>query len=588
MHEQAVDQHSAPRRSRWAALRLGSVAAAFARATVDNPVLVKEFRTRMRGTRAYWVLLGYTLLLAAVVAMMYFGFESNMVQRADSGGIGAAAEGARDLGRSIFSFVFIAQAIMVALITPAITSGTVTIEREQRSYELLVTTPLRPVDLIRGKLTAAVSFVVLLLTASLPLVSLSFLVGGVSPAEIFFSYLVIALASLVYGATGIFWSATLRSTAAATVVSYLSVLAMFLVTFVPGMAAMSNSAPRGVGSPEVPFQALHPIGATFRAVYPEYLFAAQIPAWVASVVLNLLLGMLIANVAMGRLEHFEPPRPFWTRFLGTAVWCAGGLFLFGPMLGAMLRGTATALALRELVTNTLVGMLVLICLALPVFNTGDLIVRRGESALARYLRGFLPNRLFDNDLSCGFPLIAIWSVYLFALLPLGIFALGKEKFFDPGAVFVPGVILCLSVVAGLAGVGNLLSVTLPSRWAACILTYLAGVVLLLLPNFTWFSWFALIVRPRAPQPLWQLLYLVPYEGLRELGASAAYWNDHPAMGFGRTVPVWVVTSAIYLTLAAVTFLITGARVQREGRLLQQRMADSDAHFEVPAAEGAAA
>src|SRR5207244_1177935 len=116
---------------------------------------------------------------------MYFAYYSNAAAETDPYARGAVStQGARDLGRAIYFFAFIAQAIMVALITPAITAGTVTIEREQRSYELLAATPLRPSDIVRGKLTAAVSFVVLLLTASLPLVSLAFLVGGVSPAEI--------------------------------------------------------------------------------------------------------------------------------------------------------------------------------------------------------------------------------------------------------------------------------------------------------------------------------------------------------------------------------------------------------------------
>ncbi len=42
--------------------------------TWDNPVLVKEFRTRMRGARAYWVLLVYVLLLTLVVGSTYLNW----------------------------------------------------------------------------------------------------------------------------------------------------------------------------------------------------------------------------------------------------------------------------------------------------------------------------------------------------------------------------------------------------------------------------------------------------------------------------------------------------------------------------------
>ena len=536
-----------------------------ARFTVDNPVLVKEFRTRMRGTRAYWILLIYTLLLAGVLAVMYFSYETSTAQQAL--GVAGPSTGAQDLGRAIYYFVFIAQALMVALITPAITAGTLTIEREQRSYELLVTTPLRPVDLIRGKLSAAVAFVVLLLTASLPLVSISFLVGGVSPAEIFFSYLIVGICAFVYGAIGIFWSSTLRTTAAATVVTYLTVLSLFILTVIPGMIASSSIGPTG-GSPGVPFQSLNPITATFRAVQPEHFFAAQIPSWVAGAVLNLLLGLVISQAAMGRLEHFDPPKPTWMRLCSTLLWCAFGAFLYGAVVGNQAQNWNGA-NVRESGGWLMLWMLVLVALVTPIYNTGDLVVRRGESPLRRYFTGFLPFRAFGEDLSCGFPLVLIWGVFLFALIPLGVGALGKLNIFPIGSVFIPAAILSLAVFAALAGVGNLLSVTLPSRWAACVLTYLAGVVTMLLPYFTLFPWFQ-TNRPRTVQLLQQVLYLVPFEGLFQVMSPGSYTFDRPPLIFGSVVPVWVVTTVLYTIGAIICFMVTAAYIRKAGKRLEQQ------------------
>jgi ABC-type transport system involved in multi-copper enzyme maturation permease subunit len=568
------------KRARGAA-RIARAWAAVGRAALDNPVLVKEFRTRMRGTRAYWVLLGYTLLLAGVLAIMYFSFEAGTAAQRDvmAGGT-YNTQAARDLGQWIFWFVFIAQSIMVALITPAITAGAVTIEREQRSYELLVTTPLRPADIIRGKMSAAVSFVVLLLTASLPLVSLSFLVGGVSPAEIFFSYLIIALAAFVYGAVGIFWSAALKTTAVATVVTYLTVLSSFVLSMVPGLFAQM-SALTGTGAmPEAPFQSINPLMATFRAVQPEYFFSGQLPSWVGASILNVLLGMLVANAAMGRLEHFEPPPPVWTRVLATLLWCAAMLFFFAPMLGGMVRSWSAAADVTQGVGQMLMVMLVFLLLATPVFNTGDLVVRRGESALARYLRGFAPHRALGNDLSCGLPLILGWALFLLALIPVAAAVGNKWGLFVSREAFVPGAVLCLCVVLGLAGIGNLLSVTLPSRWAACVLTYLAAVVLMLLPYFTLFPWYQLINKPTTPGLLWQVLYFVPFEGLVQLSSPGSFWIDHPPMLFGRT-RMWIVTSGLYLAIAAACFLFTAARIRSVGRQLQERMDAREAAFQAP-------
>ena len=115
--------------------------------------------------------------LASVLAIMYFVHEASAAQEvASQNALGSAnTQAIRDLGRNMFLFVFIAQSIMAALITPAITSGTVTIA----AGAALLRAPGHDAAPARGfdprKLAAAVSFVVLLLTASLPLVSLSFL-----------------------------------------------------------------------------------------------------------------------------------------------------------------------------------------------------------------------------------------------------------------------------------------------------------------------------------------------------------------------------------------------------------------------------
>src|SRR5436309_516420 len=95
--------------------------------TWDNPVLVKEFRTRMRGARAYWVLLVYVLLLTLVVGSTYL----NWYVQSSTGGVSHQA--ASSTGRVLFQLLFSFQAGLVALITPAITAGAITIEREQQT-----------------------------------------------------------------------------------------------------------------------------------------------------------------------------------------------------------------------------------------------------------------------------------------------------------------------------------------------------------------------------------------------------------------------------------------------------------------------
>ncbi len=42
--------------------------------TLDNPVVTKELRGRMRGARTYWLLFGYLLLLSLILFFSYLGW----------------------------------------------------------------------------------------------------------------------------------------------------------------------------------------------------------------------------------------------------------------------------------------------------------------------------------------------------------------------------------------------------------------------------------------------------------------------------------------------------------------------------------
>jgi ABC-2 type transport system permease protein len=149
--------------------------------TLDNPVITKELRGRMRGARTYWLLFGYLLLLSLILFFSYLGWWNSHSNAMDVGGASAGFT----VGRTFFKTLFYSQAVMIALITPALTAGAISIEREQRTYEMLRGTVLRPGSIVWGKLASSVSFVALLLTSSLPLLSLCFLLGGVSPGEVF-------------------------------------------------------------------------------------------------------------------------------------------------------------------------------------------------------------------------------------------------------------------------------------------------------------------------------------------------------------------------------------------------------------------
>jgi ABC-type transport system involved in multi-copper enzyme maturation permease subunit len=178
-----------------------------------NPVVLKELRGRMRGARAFAVLSVHILVMSAFVILLYTIY-------------GAATSNPYSgmerqlLGKFVFGGVVAIELLLVCFITPAFTVGAISGERERQTYDLLRTTLLSASSLIFGKLAVALSFVLLLLLAAVPLQSLAFLLGGVAPEEVLIASVVLIATAFLFGTAGIFFSSFMRRTLGATVLTY--------------------------------------------------------------------------------------------------------------------------------------------------------------------------------------------------------------------------------------------------------------------------------------------------------------------------------------------------------------------------------
>ena len=134
------------------------------------------------------------------------------------------------------------QVFLVAFIGPAFTAGAISGERERQTFDLLRTTLLSAESFVLGKLISALSYVFLLVLVSIPLQSIAFLLGGLSLTELVVSQLLILVAAVTYALYGLWCSAAMRTTLAATVTTFAG---MLFVTFgtplLAGMAAVLGS-----------------------------------------------------------------------------------------------------------------------------------------------------------------------------------------------------------------------------------------------------------------------------------------------------------------------------------------------------------
>ena len=106
-----------------------------------------------------------------------------------------------------------------------------------------------------GKLLSALTYVFILIVASIPLTAIVFVFGGVGPDEVLRGYVVLFVTAIGLGSLGLFISALMQRTQAATVVTFFGVLALtmgtlFVVLFWTTMAGISRTGRdrlRGLG-----------------------------------------------------------------------------------------------------------------------------------------------------------------------------------------------------------------------------------------------------------------------------------------------------------------------------------------------------
>lgn len=183
-----------------------------------NPIIVKELRSRMRGARAF------ATLTATLLALAAFNYAIYQVIIATSRY--SYSPVSPQLGQGLFSSLAFLELVIICAITPALTASAISGEQEKLTYEMLLNTPLNPGSILWGKLVSALSYVFLLLFAAVPMASLVFVFGGVTPRDMIKTFIVLICVAIMVGVIGLFFSALFKRTGRATVVSYLVVAAL--------------------------------------------------------------------------------------------------------------------------------------------------------------------------------------------------------------------------------------------------------------------------------------------------------------------------------------------------------------------------
>jgi ABC-type transport system involved in multi-copper enzyme maturation permease subunit len=267
---------------------------------LGNPVIGRELRVRVRVGRAYLLQAFYLAFLILIVALAY---QAAIGDNPDLRNPVRVQEALVGFYRLVMSMLV----ALIALIAPALTANAITLERERKTMDLLLATPLTARQLLVGKLLGSFAFIVLLLALTLPVSAVSVLLGGVSFPELLKAYLLIACGGLVLCAIALFSSVYARNSTLAVLWSYLRVAGFLLATGVLMLQDVVAFGGRGAGALSLAFPQvlLNPFAAPFVADMQVDFVRWQAPAWVVGVVLCLLFTRLTLTAAARKVGLYD-------------------------------------------------------------------------------------------------------------------------------------------------------------------------------------------------------------------------------------------------------------------------------------------
>ena len=256
------------------------------KANFNNPVLFKELKLRFRSVKSFNGILFYLIAMCIFV----FGF---IFMTMNITGVSFFRPSESFILFTLLAFI---QLGLVLFITPGLTAGSISSEREKQTLPILLTTSQSSLQIITGKLLSSISFLLLLIIAGLPVYSLVFLFGGISPMDFVKIFLFLFVTMLAIGSIGVMFSTLIRRTIVSMIATYgtmlfLTVVTGFLLMIVLQMTVFNHFG-AGPMTPSI----------------PAYLLASINPAVLFTTLLSQDVGDSIAEMTQVTL-------PIWIGYL---------------------------------------------------------------------------------------------------------------------------------------------------------------------------------------------------------------------------------------------------------------------------------
>ena len=129
-------------------------------------------------------------------------------------------------GRNLFQYLAASMIIGLYLLVPALVAGIFPAERERGTMELLWITELRPTEILLESYLGRLVTIVMLLLVAVPLLTLSYTLGGITETLILVTVYFLFLTTFQLSALALFFSAAARTPLRAILGTYVTILAL--------------------------------------------------------------------------------------------------------------------------------------------------------------------------------------------------------------------------------------------------------------------------------------------------------------------------------------------------------------------------
>ena len=205
-----------------------------------NPILERELKTRMRTWKTPILLTVYLLLIGMILTLILL--SSNVTYGYRSQGFDPS------IISTVYDVLVIFQMILLMLIIPVFTATAISGERERQTLDLMLCTDISPWKILFGKISAALTFILLIIFASIPFISIIMLFGGVSIFDILKVVLYYMAGAFMLSTVGIFATAHFKRNITAIMMSYvilgfiyfIPVVLMIIISIVTQVANMQG------------------------------------------------------------------------------------------------------------------------------------------------------------------------------------------------------------------------------------------------------------------------------------------------------------------------------------------------------------